>query len=79
MMRNNVVLPQPDGPISTVMLSGSTLMTKSRIAGTNVPSAPICVLSSMRISNRLIAPAGRVSFNGLHQQVFDHEHDRDEG
>ena len=33
----------------------------------------------MRISNRLVAPAGRTSFKGLHQQIFDCEHDGDEG
>ena len=32
-MRNSVVLPQPDGPINTVMLSGLTSSTKSRMAG----------------------------------------------
>ncbi len=37
---SSVVLPQPDGPISTVMLSGATSRTKSRIAGSRVPSAP---------------------------------------
>src|SRR6476661_6790449 len=78
-MRNSVVLPQPDGPISTVMLCGRTSSTKSRMAGILVPSAPIWVFSSMRMSNWLVAPAGRASFKGLHQQIFDCEHDGDEG
>src|SRR6478672_12113725 len=78
-MRNSVVLPQPDGPISTVMLCGCTSSTRSRMAGMRVPSAPTWVLSSMRISNRLVAPAGRTSFKGLNQQIFDCEHDGDEG
>ena len=33
----------------------------------------------MRMSNWLVAPAGRTSFKGLHQQIFDCEHDGDEG
>ena len=78
-MRSSVVLPQPDGPISTVMLCGCTSSTRSRMAGIRVPSAPTWVFSSMRISNRLVAPAGRTSFKGLHQQIFDCEHDGDEG
>src|SRR4029078_11755263 len=78
-MRSSVVLPQPEGPISTVMLSGTISRTKSRIAGTSVPSTPTWVFSSMRISNRLVAPAGRTSFKGLYQQIFDCEHDGDEG
>src|SRR5262245_64061684 len=78
-MRNSVVLPQPDGPIKTVMLSGATSSTKSRTATSLVPSALTCVLSSMRISNRLVTPAGGMSFNGLHQEIFDCQHDGDEG
>src|SRR6516165_781018 len=74
-MRSSVVLPQPDGPISTVMLCGRTSSRRSRMAGIRVPSTPIWVFSSMRISNWLVAPAGRASFKGLHQQIFDCEHD----
>src|SRR5262245_7668294 len=78
-MRNSVVLPQPDGPIKTVMLSGATSSTKSRTATSLVPSALTCVFSATRISNRLVTPAGRMSFNGLHQEIFDCQHDGDKG
>src|SRR5512134_427279 len=78
-MRRSVVLPQPDGPISTVMLSGATSRTKSRMATSEVPSALKCVFCSTRISNRLVTPAGRMSFNGLHQEIFDCQHDGDKG
>ena len=57
-MRRSVVLPQPDGPIRTVMLCGTTSSTRSRMATSLVPSALTCVLSSTRISNRLVTPAG---------------------
>ena len=40
MMRNNVVLPQPDGPISTVMLSGSPRARSRGWRELGVPSAP---------------------------------------
>src|SRR4029078_6791276 len=78
-MRSSVVLPQPEAPISTVILSGTISRTKSRIAGTSVPSTPTWVFSSMRISNRLVAPARRAAFKGVYQEIFAGEYEGDKG
>src|ERR1700694_3526214 len=79
MMRNSVVLPQPDGPTSAAT---------SPLSRANASSPNTCRLSPeaarknfclMQTSSRPGAPAGDMSFKRLHQECFDHQHDGDEG
>src|SRR6202162_2715048 len=79
MMRNSVVLPQPEGPTSAAT---------SPLAGVNPSCANTCGLSPeaarknfcwMQTSSLPGTPAGDMSFKRLHQECFDHQHDGDEG
>src|SRR5437016_4812124 len=79
MIRSSVVLPQPDGPTSAptsplLSVSASPLSTLS-----SPPDAARKDLCLMLTSSRPGTPAGDMSFNGLHQKRFDHQHDGDEG
>src|SRR2546423_5137251 len=79
MIRNSVVLPQPEGPTSAPTsplrsVSASPLRTWS-----SPPEAARKDLCVMLTSSRPGTPAGVMSFNGLHQERFDHQHDGDEG
>src|ERR1700693_1462581 len=84
MMRNSVVLPQPEGPTSAATSPLARVKASSPNTCGLSPEAPrknSCLMqtSSRPASGCLGTPAGDMSFKRLHQECFNHQHDGDEG
>src|SRR5690348_6219080 len=79
MMRNSVVLPQPEGPTSAPT---SPLARPNVKRSSTCSSPPVAARNDLRViatSSRPGTPARDMSFERLHQARFDHQHDGDEG
>src|SRR5581483_7660724 len=76
-IRRRVVLPQPEGPMIAPKLPVSSLSARPRMTSNGFPSAERYFLLSTR-SSSASAPALGSSFKGLHQEVFNCEHEEDE-
>src|SRR5580692_6485255 len=79
MMRSRVVLPQPDGPTSAATAPAGRANFSPRSTSSRPPDAARYDLLSMLTSSWAGPPAGDMSFNRLHQECFDRQHDDDEG
>src|SRR5712691_1016022 len=79
MIRNSVVLPQPDGPTSAPTSPLRSESASSLSTWSWPPDAERKNFCLMLTSSRPGTPAGDMSFKRLHQEGFDHEHDGDEG
>src|SRR6266545_6943179 len=79
MMRNSVVLPQPEGPTSAPTSPPASVSARRSITCSSPPTAARYDLRLTETSSRPGAPTGDMSFKRLHQERFDHQHDRDEG
>src|SRR6266571_855312 len=79
MIRNSVVLPQPEGPTSAPTSPLRSVSESSPSTWSSPPEAARKNFRLMLTSSRPGTPAGDMSFNGLHQERFDHQHDGDEG
>src|SRR5262249_59872552 len=78
MMRSIVVLPQPDGPTRAPTSLFPMLKQTSRRTSKRSPDAVVNALCAMRTSSCTNSPAGRTSFNGLHDSEFDTDNNNDE-
>src|SRR5882757_5077213 len=79
MMRNNVVLPHPDGPTSAPTSPLPSEKVSPSITRKVPPVAALYAFCLIATSSRSRTPAGDMSFKRLHQERFDHQHDGDEG
>src|SRR5258708_5995020 len=79
MMRSSVVLPQPEGPTSAATAPAGRANFSPRRTSSRPPDAARKDLLSMLTSSWAEPPAGDMSFNRLHQECFDRQHDDDEG
>src|SRR5712691_13474009 len=79
MIRRSVVLPQPEGPTSAPTSPLRSVSASSPSTWSCPPDAARKNFCLMLTSSRTGTPAGDMSFKRLHQERFDHEHDRDEG
>src|SRR5580704_19675718 len=79
MMRSSVVLPQPEGPTSAATAPAGRANFSPRSTSSRPPDAARYDLLSMLTSSWAGPPAGDMSFNRLHQECFDRQHDDDEG
>src|SRR5262249_36935885 len=78
MIRNSVVLPQPDGPISAATCPLQRLNASWPSTWSLPPEAARKDFCLMLTSSWPRAPAGDMSFKRLHQKRFDCQHDGDE-
>src|SRR5580704_14166694 len=78
MMRSSVVLPQPEGPTSAATAPAGRANFSPRSTSSRPPDAARYDLLSMLTSSWAGPPAGDMSFNRLHQECFDRQHDEDE-
>src|SRR5712692_3133129 len=79
MIRNSVVLPQPEGPTSAPTSPPARLSANWSSTCSCPPVAARNDLCLIETSSRPGTPAGDMSFKRLHQERLDHQHDRDEG
>src|SRR6266571_2699867 len=79
MILSMVVLPQPDGPTNAPTRPRASVKATSCSTSRWSPEALTNDFRSMRTSSSPDSPAGHMSFKGLHQQGFDHQHHADEG
>src|SRR5215467_16168011 len=79
MIRNSVVLPQPDGPTSAPTSPLASVSARLSSTCSSPPAAARNDLCLIETSSRPGTPAGDMSFKRLHQDCFDHQHHGDEG
>src|SRR5436190_13487300 len=89
MIRNSVVLPQPDGPTSAPTSPFASVSDRPSSTSRRPPVAAWKNFCLIATSSRLGptrfgssgpgTPTGDMSFKRLHQEGFDHQHDCAEG
>src|SRR5438270_8960004 len=79
MMRSNVVLPQPDGPTSAATSPCAKLKARSARTWSMPPAGASNDFCLIATSSRSRTPACDMSFERLHQESFNRQHDGDEG
>src|SRR5215475_9233149 len=79
MIRNSVVLPQPEGPTSAPTSPLPSEKVSPSMTRRVPPVAALKALFLTETSSRSRSPTGDMSFNWLHQERFDHQHHGDEG
>src|SRR6266702_8411239 len=75
MMRSIVLLPQPDGPISTPTSPEASANLIGASTSCVPPAALLNVLPVIWTSSRTGAPPCCTGLERLHQRRLDHEHD----
>src|SRR5262245_34544877 len=79
MIRSSVVLPHPEGPTSAPTSPLPSEKVRPSMTRRVPPVAALKALCLTETSSRPRSPTGDMSFNWLHQERFDHQHDGDEG
>src|SRR5262245_46746463 len=79
MIRNSVVLPQPEGPTRAPTSPLPSEKVRPSMTRRVPPVAALKALCLTETSSRPRSPTGDMSFNWLHQERFEHQHHGDEG